>query len=532
MNIGKIILLCLEVLKYNILDTVAMVTSWLYFHHPFYRFIGFFATKRFPKTEKKHKYAILIAARNESAVIGNLIKSINRQDYLGECLDDAGDLVTVFVVADNCTDNTAEIARKNGAVCYERQDSEHRTKGFALQFLVQRIKEDYGIDAFEAYFVFDADNLLKKDYITRMNEAFDSGEKIVTSYRNTKNFADNWIAAGYGIHWLRSVRNDHRPRSVLNLATRIQGTGFMFASEIIKDGWNYTSFTEDRAFAADAVVNGYNISYCDAAEFYDEQPTSLKVVMRQRIRWAKGHLQAFGESGPMLFKHIFVTKGVPNVQGNAGCDNDVSFFNVPNKEGHTEFFNQYDDEAPKEASKINRMGSRVYRWFGTGVNSLCNRMRRTRIIRGITKSRFFKSVKFRFMSYDMFLTTYPNNVVSLISSWLKVLADIGINLVGAAGLYKITHGILNPIGSYLLWSFLRRYGSNILTAVYIFFIERKRIIKIPLYKRAFYCIMWPWFDIIGAISVLIAMFTHVEWKPIPHNSDVDIDSIAENMANK
>ena len=196
-------------------------------------------------------------------MLGNLIDSIRAQDYPSH-------LVTIFVAADHCTDRTAQIAREKGAVCYERFDTEHRTKGYALQFLVEQIRRDYGVESFEGYFLFDADNLLKEDYISRMNESFDAGEKIITSYRNTKNFDDNWISASYGIHWLRTIRNEHRARSVFRLATRIQGTGFLFANEIIRDGWNYTSLTEDRALSADAVVQGYRISYNNAAEFFDE----------------------------------------------------------------------------------------------------------------------------------------------------------------------------------------------------------------------------------------------------------------------
>ena len=73
------------------------------------------------------------------------------------------------------------------------------------------------------------------------------------------------------------------------MATNIQGTGFLFASEIVKDGWKYTSLTEDRALTADCVVEGYEISYNDEAIFYDEQQVSLKVALRQRLRWSKGH---------------------------------------------------------------------------------------------------------------------------------------------------------------------------------------------------------------------------------------------------
>ena len=141
-----------------------------------------------------------------------------------------------------------------------------------------------------------------------MNDAFDSGQKIITSFRNTKNFDENWISSNYALHWIRSVRTNHRARSVLRLATNIQGTGFLFSNEIVKDGWKYTSLTEDRALTADAVAQGYQITYQDEAEFYDEQPTSLKISLRQRLRWSKGHLQAFAESGPYLFINIFLGK--------------------------------------------------------------------------------------------------------------------------------------------------------------------------------------------------------------------------------
>ena len=291
---------------YLIAETVNSVIVKLFFVLMAYKAVmvavGLFATRKFPTAKRNHKYAVVIAARNEETVIGNLIDSINRQDY-------DMSLVDIFVVADNCTDRTAEIARQKGAVCYERFDTEHCTKGYALQFLFQNIERDYRTDSYEGFFVFDADNLLKRDYITRMNEAFDSGEKIVTSYRNTKNFDENWVASTYAIHWLRSIRVNHRARSVLKLATNIQGTGFLFTSEIVKNGWKYVSLTEDRALTADAVVAGYRISYCDAAEFYDEQPVSVKIAVRQRVRWAKGHIQAFFESGWGLFKNIFRGKG-------------------------------------------------------------------------------------------------------------------------------------------------------------------------------------------------------------------------------
>ena len=163
---------------------IGTVFSAMLAYKVIYRIIGLFFTRKFKPAKKQHKYAIVIAARNEEKVIGNLLDSIAKQDYPKE-------LLTVFVVADNCTDKTAEVARRHGAICYERFDNEHRTKGFALQLLFERIGEDYGRESFEGYFVFDADNLLKSDYISRMNDSFDEGEKLITSYRNTKNFDES-----------------------------------------------------------------------------------------------------------------------------------------------------------------------------------------------------------------------------------------------------------------------------------------------------------------------------------------------------
>ena len=105
----------------NIYNILGLILSLIIVHKAVYYTAGLFFTRKFKEAKQKHKYAILIAARNEKNVIGNLIDSINKQDYPKEKL-------TIFVVADNCTDNTAEIAREHGAICYERFDDIHKTQ--------------------------------------------------------------------------------------------------------------------------------------------------------------------------------------------------------------------------------------------------------------------------------------------------------------------------------------------------------------------------------------------------------------------
>ena len=301
-----------------ICNILATVLGALYAYRVIFGIVGLFCTKKFALAKRLHRYAIVIAARNEEAVIGNLLDSIAAQDYPEE-------LLRVFVVADNCTDRTAEIARSHAAFCYERHDTKRCTKGYALEFLFRCIERDFGIESFDGYFIFDADNLLKSDYVSRMNDAFDSGERVVVSYRNTKNLGDGWLSSTYALHWLRTCRLEHCARSALGISCRIQGTGVLFSNEFVRDGWHYTSLTEDRAFSSVVVTKGVTISYQHEAQFWDEQPNSLYIACRQRLRWAKGNLQAFVETGGALLKGIFSQKGFTK---RASCY-DMLLFNFP-----------------------------------------------------------------------------------------------------------------------------------------------------------------------------------------------------------
>ena len=136
-------------------------------------------------------------------------------------------------MADNCTDKTADCARQAGAVVWERFNKEEVGKGYALDFLLNQIKKTYPDDPFDGYFVFDADNLLDENYVAEMNKTFSDGHEIITSYRNSKNFGDNWISAGYGLMFLREAKYLNNSRMLLNTSCAVSGTGFMFSRRII-----------------------------------------------------------------------------------------------------------------------------------------------------------------------------------------------------------------------------------------------------------------------------------------------------------
>ncbi len=169
---------------------LSAVFAILFSYQIFFVFISLFMKeKEADYAFSYHKLAVLVCARNEETVIGDLLASIANQTY-------PKDQYKVFVMADNCTDETANIARYKGAIVYERFNSELPGKGYALRELLRRINEDYE-DEFDAFLVFDADNILKSDYLEQMNISYCKGNRVIAGYIISKNYESNWISAGY-----------------------------------------------------------------------------------------------------------------------------------------------------------------------------------------------------------------------------------------------------------------------------------------------------------------------------------------------
>ena len=255
-----------------------------------------------PDAEPK-KLAILIAARNESAVIHNLLNSLNNQDYPKE-------FYQIFLVADNCTDNTAEIARELGATVYERFNQVEKGKGYAVDYLIKSIERDFGVDFYDAYIIFDADNVVEPNYLTEINKTFSQGYDVVTTYRNASNYGASWRAAGQGMYFIRDSRVLNLARMRIGSNTFVAGTGFLFSRELCKryGGWPFHCLTEDGEFTMHNAVNEIKCGYCNSAMFYDEQATKIKDSWNQQLRWCKGGLQIFRKYLPQLIKGIFSRK--------------------------------------------------------------------------------------------------------------------------------------------------------------------------------------------------------------------------------
>lgn len=291
----------------NFLIRMNQILFFLFFILYAYQFFYLFTAllrrpKKFPDAPKQTRYCVLIAARNEEKVIRNLIDSIHDQTYPSQWID-------ICVVADNCTDRTAQIAREAGAYVVERNDLTLIGKGYALDYLLKNFPCPRTPDA---YLVFDADNILDPHYIEEMNKLYAAGYPAATSYRNSCNYDSNWISAGYALWFLRESRYLNQARMQLGTSCAISGTGFMVSRSLIEqnNGWIHHLLTEDVEFSVDSVLHGITIGYCDKAIVYDEQPTTFRQSWNQRLRWCKGFYQVLGRYGKGLigstiFKHSF-----------------------------------------------------------------------------------------------------------------------------------------------------------------------------------------------------------------------------------
>ncbi|AJD30439.1 MULTISPECIES: glycosyltransferase family 2 protein [Clostridium] len=246
----------------------------------------------------KKKFALVVAAHNEEMVIAKIIESLESLDYPKNMYD-------IFIIADNCTDNTAKIAKTYDEiyVC-ERNVPDKRGKGYALEWMFSKL---FNMDKdYDAIAIFDADNLVSKNFLEEMNYKMLKGYKVVQGYIDSKNPNDSWITGSYSIAFWTANRLFQLARANLGLSNQIGGTGFCMDSKTLKElGWGATCLTEDLEFTCKLVLNGHKVGWAHNARVYDEKPLTLKQSWNQRKRWMQGFADVSSRFFTKLIKKAF-----------------------------------------------------------------------------------------------------------------------------------------------------------------------------------------------------------------------------------
>lgn len=265
---------------------------------------SFFATRKKnasassarPDCPEDNEYAVLVCAHNEEDVVSGILDSIRSQSYDGSRLK-------TFVVADNCADRTAEIARAHGAVVFERHDLSRVGKGPALHFLFEKLKEDAFAQRCRGFIVFDADNLADPDFVREINRTVCAGSELCKGFRASTNLSRNLLTECNGFDLLGECEGFDRGRTRYRIGSSVTGTGFFVSRRLIEaeGGWNYLGISEDTEFSVIMLMKyGVKVQYDPAAVFYDEQPDNLKETWKQKKRWLFGPHRVFRQYGGKL----------------------------------------------------------------------------------------------------------------------------------------------------------------------------------------------------------------------------------------
>ena len=225
------------------------------------------------------KIAVLIPAHNETKLIGNTVRSVLASDY-------PTDRLSVTVVADNCTDDTAIQAESAGAYCLVRKESSRNGKGYALQFGLKEILTDPKV---EGVLFVDADTRIAPDFLERMAIALEEGAQVVQGRYRVANNGRTWLTRLTAISIDLKHLWQHPGMSALGLTPALRGSGMCFTRNILKRfGWNSTSLTEDLDQTLNLMEQDVSITYCPLAINDQYMPPSLKTAGIQRCRWSSG----------------------------------------------------------------------------------------------------------------------------------------------------------------------------------------------------------------------------------------------------
>ncbi len=282
----------------------------------FVTFFGFGKkTKNYKDHDPKSRFLVLVPAHNEEQVIGDIIENLERMDYPRELYD-------FYIIADNCTDRTAEVARALGANVIETRKSrpdDPTGKPIALKKALQAIgnyEKNYDL-----MMIFDADNLMDTNMFREVNSQYLDKDRpdFIQCYLGCKN-KQGIVAWSYYIGYTMTNRFFQMAKNRMGLNCAIGGTGFAMSTEYLKErgGWTTVSLTEDLEIQIEATLEGRRILWNHNTRVYDEKPTRLRASIRQKIRWGQGHWFVCFHNFVPAFRSLF--------QGRIGIGEFLSVF--------------------------------------------------------------------------------------------------------------------------------------------------------------------------------------------------------------
>ena len=291
---------------YKVLETINVVILYVigvpFFLQLIYMLLFWLPKKTFKKTDKINRIAIVIPAHNEEDVIYDTVKSvIDKQKYPREMFD-------IYVIADNCTDKTVQLAKEAGATkVFEHYDDDpkHHMVGYALKYgFAELLKENIDYDFIIRL---DADNHINDEFLSLMNDAYNSGAKIARPYESALNMTQNGFTKACGLYYTFDSRCSSRCRERLHLDAHVNGPGSLTDYAIIKriGGYDTVTMCEDTEFNFKRMFEKYRCHYVEDAVVYEDLPSTMKDTLARNKRLGAGNTRLLIRYTPKLFFYTF-----------------------------------------------------------------------------------------------------------------------------------------------------------------------------------------------------------------------------------
>ena len=237
------------------------------------------------------RFVIIIPAHNEEFFLPRLLKSLKEQVYPSEFFE-------IIVIADNCSDKTAEVASTFNTIILERNDTKKIGKGFAIKFAL----DNMNIDEYDAVFIIDADSMVRDDALKHLSHKVKLGNRIIQCYNGVANPSDSWFTRLMNVS--RTIRNEifEAAKEKLGLSSHLMGNGMCFQKDVIlKYGWDAFSIGEDWEYYAKVITYGERVAFAKDVQVYHQESSSLKQATPQRVRWSSGRFSIVWKYGLGLF---------------------------------------------------------------------------------------------------------------------------------------------------------------------------------------------------------------------------------------
>lgn len=276
---------------YGIYSAALLVILFFVLYYFFFAIIYLVKREKISQSLQAETYfLILIPAHNEEKTLTQTLRSVSYLNY-------PKNFIKVVVVADNCSDGTANIARQLGVTCIERKDQNEVGKGYALKWGIQHLAND----KYDVLVIIDADTQMDHEFLIWMNNEFLSGARMAQGFNHIANPQQTSLTRLMEVTSYLKNLFYYAGKSKIGLSSALMGTGMAFHREIIQHyGWNAFSVGEDWEQTGLLALEGIPVIFAEKAKTYAEEAVSFRQGYSQRMRWAGGKFQVAWRYGPKL----------------------------------------------------------------------------------------------------------------------------------------------------------------------------------------------------------------------------------------